>query len=89
MQERKVDATVIYCDNSSAIKLSNNLVLHGRSKHIDVKFHFIQNLTKDGVIELHYCRSEDQIADIMTKPLKVAAFQKLRALLGVCDKRNV
>ncbi|XP_058742222.1 secreted RxLR effector protein 161-like [Vicia villosa] len=88
-QEREVDATAIYCDNSSAIKLSKNLVLHGRSKHIDVKFHFIRNLAKDGVIELHYCKSEDQIADIMTKPLKVASFQKLRALLGVCDKPNV
>ncbi|XP_050891043.1 probable pre-mRNA-splicing factor ATP-dependent RNA helicase DEAH3 [Lathyrus oleraceus] len=83
VQERKVDATVIYCDNSSTIKLSNNLVLHGRSKHKDLKFHFIQNLTKDEVIELHYCKIEDQVADIRINPLKVAAFQKLRALLGL------
>lgn len=41
------------------------------------------------MIELHYCISEDQIVDIMTKPLKVAAFQKLKALFGVCDKLNV
>ncbi|KAA0037748.1 retrovirus-related Pol polyprotein from transposon TNT 1-94 [Cucumis melo var. makuwa] len=77
-------ATKVYCDNSSAIKLSKNLVLHGRSKHIDVKFHFLRDLTRDGVIELYYCKSEDQIADIMTKPLKLPAFQKLRKLLGVC-----
>ncbi|KAA0057218.1 retrovirus-related Pol polyprotein from transposon TNT 1-94 [Cucumis melo var. makuwa] len=77
-------ATKVYCDNSSAIKLSKNPVLHKRSKHIDVKFHFLRDLTRDGVIELYYCKSEDQIADIMTKPLKLPAFQKLRELLEVC-----
>lgn len=54
-----------------------------------MKYHFIRNLTKDGVIELFYCRSEDQVADVMTKPLKLSAFQKLRALMGVRDKLNV
>ncbi|KAA0058509.1 putative mitochondrial protein [Cucumis melo var. makuwa] len=77
-------ATKVYCDNNSAIKLFKNSVLHGRSKHIDVKFHFLRDLTRDGVIELYYCKSEDQIDDIMTKPLKLTAFQKLRKLLGVC-----
>ncbi|KAA0066751.1 putative mitochondrial protein [Cucumis melo var. makuwa] len=77
-------ATKVYSDNSSVIKLTKNPVLHGRSKHIDVKFHFLRDLTRDGVIELYYCKSEDQIADIMTKTLKLPAFQKLRELLGVC-----
>ena len=76
-------AIAIYCDSSSAIKLSKNPVLHGRSKHIDVKFHFLRDLTKEGVIDLIHCRSEDQVADIFTKSLKLAAFQKLRKLLGV------
>ncbi|KAJ7980732.1 Retrovirus-related Pol polyprotein from transposon TNT 1-94 [Quillaja saponaria] len=80
---KQEEATTIYCDNSSAIKLSRNPVLHGRSKHIDVKFYFLRDLTKERVIDLIYCRSEDQVADIFTKPLKVAAFQKLRKLLGV------
>jgi hypothetical protein len=44
--------TVIHCDNISAIKLSKNPVMHGRSKHIDVRFHFLQNLIKDEVVEL-------------------------------------
>nr|XP_016479378.1 PREDICTED: uncharacterized mitochondrial protein AtMg00810-like [Nicotiana tabacum] len=74
----------IYCDNGSAIKLSKNPVLHGRSKHIDVKFHFLRDLTKDKVIDVVYCRSEDQAADIFTKSLKLATFRKLRKLLGVC-----
>jgi hypothetical protein len=48
-------STTIYCDNSSTIKLSKNPVLHGRSKHIDVRFHFLRELTKDEVVELIQC----------------------------------
>ncbi|PRQ41856.1 putative RNA-directed DNA polymerase [Rosa chinensis] len=80
--------TDIYCDNVSAIKLSKNPVLHGRSKHIDVRYHFLRDLCKDGVINVIYCKSEDQIADIMTKPLKTAVFEKLRSLLGVCSRKE-
>ncbi|GKU95895.1 hypothetical protein SLEP1_g9193 [Rubroshorea leprosula] len=82
------EATSIYCDNSSAIKLSRNPVLHGRSKHINVRYHFLRNLVEDGTIELIYCRTEDQVADIFTKSLKVADFSKLRKLLGVCSMQN-
>lgn len=81
--------TVIFCDNSSAIKLSKNPVLHGRSKHIDIRFHFLRDLTRDGVVELVHCRSKDQIADIMTKPLKLEEFLKLRDLIGVCEAPEV
>ena len=49
--------TTMMCDNSSTIKLSKNLVMHGRSKHIDVRFHFLRNLTKEGTIELVHCGS--------------------------------
>ncbi|KAF2285863.1 hypothetical protein GH714_008480 [Hevea brasiliensis] len=77
-------ATTIYCDSNSVIKLSKNPILYGRSKHIDVKFHFLRDLTKDGVIDIVYCRSEEQVADLFTKPLKMASFVKLRKLLGVC-----
>ncbi|KAG5246836.1 Retrovirus-related polyprotein from transposon [Salix suchowensis] len=79
------DPTIIHCDSSSAIKLSKNPVLHGRSKHIDVRYHFLRDLSNEGTIELVYCRSEDQIADIMTKALKLDAFEKLRNLLGMCS----
>lgn len=77
--------TTILCDNSSTIKLSKNPVLHGRSKHIDIRFHFLRDLAKDGVVELVHCNTQEQLADIMTKPLKLEAFLKLRGLLGVCD----
>ncbi|CAL2235242.1 unnamed protein product [Prunus armeniaca] len=81
--------TPVYCDNNSAIKLSKNPVLHGRSKHIDVRYHFLHDLTKDETIDLIYCISEDQVADILTKPLKLPAFSKLRKLLGVCFVKDI
>ena len=76
---------MIYCDNSSTIKLSKNPVMHGRSKHIDIRYHFLRDLSNDGVVELKYCSSQEQIADIMTKPLKLDAFVKLRKQLRICE----
>ena len=71
------NCTTMFCDNSSTIKLSKNPVMHGRSKHIDVHFHFLRDLTK-GVVELVHCGTQDQIVDVMTKPLKLDMFLKLR-----------
>ena len=79
----------IFCDNSSAIKLSKNPVIHGRSKHIDIRFHFLQELTRDGVVDLVHCGSKDQLACIMTKPLKLDLFLKMRGQLGVCIIQEV
>ncbi|GAU45313.1 hypothetical protein TSUD_300420 [Trifolium subterraneum] len=81
----QVGCTTINCDNSSSIKLSKNPVMHGRCKHIDVRYHFLRDLNKDGIIELKYCKSQDQLADIMTKTLKLETFCKLREGIGMCD----
>ncbi|RVW80052.1 Retrovirus-related Pol polyprotein from transposon TNT 1-94 [Vitis vinifera] len=81
--------TIIHCDSSSAIKLSKNPVMHGRSKHIDVRFHFLRELTKAGTVELVHCGTQEQLADVMTKPLKFDAFLKLRGLLGVCSEMDI
>lgn len=73
----------IMCDNSSTIKLSKNPVMHRRTKHIDVRFHYLRNLCNEEVIKLVFVGTNDQIADIMTKPIKLDQFVKLRNLLGV------
>lgn len=78
-------STTIMCDSSSAIKLSKNPVMHGRSKHIDVRFHFLRDLVKDGVIKMEFCGTRDQVADVMTKPLKLEDFLRLRKMLGVSE----
>lgn len=54
-------------------------------KHIDVRFHFLRDLTKEEVVKLVHCNTRNQVADIMTKPLKLDVFQKLRDQLGVCE----
>ncbi|KAG9450658.1 hypothetical protein H6P81_010623 [Aristolochia fimbriata] len=75
--------TPIYVDNKSAISLAKNPISHSRSKHIDTRYHFIREQVKAKVVELIYCRSEDQVADIFTKPLKTDAFKKFRDRLGM------
>lgn len=83
LQHKQDGPTKIFCDNMSTIELTKNPVFHGRSKHIDIKYHFIRELVQDQEIIVDYCRSEDQIADILTKPLKLEVFMKLKKLLGM------
>ncbi|GJX39783.1 putative ribonuclease H-like domain-containing protein [Tanacetum coccineum] len=59
----------MYCDNKSAISLCCNNVQHSRSKHIDIRFHFIKEHVENGVIELYFVNTEYQLADIFTKAL--------------------
>jgi hypothetical protein len=77
------EGTIIQCDSSSAIQLAKNPVFHGKSKHIHVRFHFLRDLVNEGVVELKYCNSQEQVADLMTKPLKLEQFEKLRGMLGM------
>ncbi|XP_038904442.1 secreted RxLR effector protein 161-like [Benincasa hispida] len=86
---KQEEASIIHCDNTSTIKLSRNPVLHGRSKYIDVRYHYLRDLTNGGIINLSYCKSEDQVADILTKPLKLATIVKLRSLLGVVSSTTL
>ncbi|GJV48908.1 retrovirus-related pol polyprotein from transposon TNT 1-94 [Tanacetum coccineum] len=64
----------IFCDNTSAIAISNNPVLHSRTKHIDIRYHFIRNHILKRDIELHFVPTEYQLADIFTKPLDEPTF---------------
>lgn len=77
------EPTQIYIDNMSATALVKNLVAHGRSKIIDTKYHFIRQQVKENNIKLVYCRTEDQVADIFMKPLKVETFEYFRTKLGL------
>ncbi|GJU94985.1 retrovirus-related pol polyprotein from transposon TNT 1-94 [Tanacetum coccineum] len=69
----------IFCDNTSAIAISNNLVLHSRTKHIDIRYHFIRDHILKGDIKLHFIPTEYQLADIFTKPLDEPTFTRLKA----------
>eukprot|EP00253_Pinus_taeda_P003836 PITA_03836 len=75
--------TTLWCDNPSAIQLCKDPVQHQRSKHIELHMHFIRKLIHDHVLEVQYCSTDDQVADIFTKALTEAKFTKLRYMLGV------
>ena len=68
-------------DNQSSIKLIKNGIINRRSKHIDVKYHFIHDLYEDKIINIKYCQTEKQIADILTKALGNVNFKKCKDLL--------
>jgi hypothetical protein len=65
------------CDSSSVICLAQNLVFHGRVKHIKVRHHFFRDHVEKGDIEMRYIETERQLADIFTKPLDVTYFTSL------------
>ncbi|KAJ9544936.1 hypothetical protein OSB04_024643 [Centaurea solstitialis] len=73
----------IYCDNTSAIAIANNPVLHSKTKHIEVRYHFIRDHVMNGDIELHFVPTEYQLADLFTKPLDVTRFNMLISELGM------
>ncbi|CAL1382198.1 unnamed protein product [Linum trigynum] len=77
------ESTKIFVDNKSALALAKNPVFHDRSKHIDTRYHFLRECVVQKEVALKYVKTEDQIADIFTKPLKQDVFVKLRTLLGV------
>jgi len=70
-------------DNSSVIALAKNLVFHERSKHIDIRFHYLRDCIANKKVEVKYVKTQDQVADIFIKPLKYDVFIKIRDVLGV------
>lgn len=58
LKEEQEDGITIFCDNVSSIALSKNPAFHGRSKHIEIRYHFIKNLVDNGEIRMEFCRSE-------------------------------
>ncbi|GJY44244.1 retrovirus-related pol polyprotein from transposon TNT 1-94 [Tanacetum coccineum] len=75
----------IFCDNTSAIAISNNPVLHSRTKHIYIRYHFIRDHILKGDIELHFIPTQYQLADIFTKPLDEPTFKRLIVELGMLN----
>ena len=77
--------TLLY-DNISARDMAHNPILHARTKHIELDFHFIRKRVLSNALFLHYIPSEDQLANIMTKPLPTPRFQSLRTKLTVLHR---
>ena len=89
MELKQESPTIIQVDNKSAIELAKNPVNHERSKHIDVRFHFIREHVKEGSVELRHVASKNQAADIFTKPLSKEVFDRGKKMVGMLDGRNI
>ena len=83
MKIQKKERVFLLIDNKSAISLSKNPVDHGNNKHIDTRYHFIRDKVNKGKIKLIYYKLEDNLVDLLTKPLKKAKFKELRSKLMI------
>ena len=79
----------LLCDNESAIKISQNPVQHLRTKHIEIRYHFLRDHVLKEDIVISHVKTEDQLADIFTKPLDEKRFSTLRCEINILDSSNV
>jgi hypothetical protein len=84
----KLSKVPLLCDNESAICLADNPIEHSRTKHIDIRYHFLRDHQQRGDIEIAYVNTHNQLADIFTKLLKGKTFSKLRNELHILGSRN-
>ena len=74
----------IKCDDTSAINLTKNLVHHSRAKHIEIRHHFIRDHVVNGNVNAEFVSTENQLADIFTKPLDKLRYDFFRNEIGMC-----
>ena len=82
---QRMDPTVIYCDNKSCIKLSENPFFHDRSKHIDIQYHHLRDCVIKRIMLLLYVSTKEQDANILTKALSKCKFEFHRDKIGVTN----
>lgn len=79
------DCVLLYCDNQSSIKLSNNPVYHKRTKHIDVRHHYVREVIANKFIDLKYIKTNEMVADVLTKALPSIKHYKFLSDLGIVN----
>jgi len=77
------NSILIFCDNIAAICLSKNPIQHSRAKHIEIKHHFIRDYVQKGILDIQFIDTENQWADIYTKPLTVERFDFIKKNLNM------
>ena len=79
----------LFVDNKSAINLANHPMCHSLSKHIERRYHFLRDQVNKEKLEIKYCKTEVQLADIFTKPLKKVRFEELKKGIGMRSLDNM
>jgi hypothetical protein len=87
--DHEMDPITIHCDNQSCMKLSENPVFHDRSKHIEIKYHYIRDMVQRKIVHVQYLPTHEQIADIFTKPLAKTKFEYFRERLGLVENASL
>ena len=85
----KLEPTVIHCDNQSCIKLTENPMFHDKSKHIEMRYHYVWDIIQKKVLSIQYVPTAKQTADISTKPLCLTKFVYFRDKLGVAENASL
>ena len=81
-----MEETLILCDNQSCIKMTENPVLHDKSKHMEIQYHYIHDMVQRGSIKLQYVSKDEQVVDVLTKILSHVKFEHFRDKLGIVRK---
>jgi hypothetical protein len=84
--EKQEEAVHLHCESKSVISMAKNPVYHSRTRHIAIKHHFIREAIEEGEVELKFCKSEEQVADIFIKALPKEKFRQFREALGVQEQ---
>jgi hypothetical protein len=85
----EMEPTVIHCDNQSCINLSQNPVFHDRSKHIEMRYHYVRDMVQKNILNIQYAPTAEQTANILTKPLSLTKFVYFRDKLGVVENPSL
>jgi len=85
LEDYQINANIIpiYCDNTAAICLSKNPILHSRAKHIEIKHHFMRDYAQKGILDIQFIDIEHQWDDIFIKPLTMERFDFIKKNLNM------
>ena len=82
----RLKVTTVFCDNQSAIFLSKDQMFHDRTKHIDIRYHFVRDIIEKGDCVVEKIHTDDNPADMFTKSLPIAKFKLCLDLVGISDR---
>ena len=85
----ELEPIVIHCDNQSSIQPNENQMFHDRSKHIEMRYHYVRDMVQKNILGIQYVLTTEQTADILTKPLSLTKFVYFQDKLGVAENASL
>jgi hypothetical protein len=85
----EMDFTIIHCDNQICVKLPENPVFHDKSKHIEIKYHYLRDMVYRKLLHVKYLSTHEKVVDVFTKPLARMKFECFRERLGLVENASL